>query len=321
MRHTRLIPAQLSSSVVRCRSFILQANSYSPPPSLNALPPPPPLTSPLPSPVTVAGPPSGDSQLPTAHGRVAAGGMRESEPLPRSSLPSPIAIPVESGGCSFTATAATAASFISTGMSMTPATSAAELALPFAATGLTLPYKVVCLRPETTDASSAIQVLPRDARDAEEPPQVLCDPRFGRSLLPGGASEPSAAFLHNPRSASVSASPPLAVATKGGWSHGVVTTNPSGSGGSGGGNGGGRGNSCEDGGGAVTPQRNSFDSQWELVDGGMLLLTPLHVAVALGDEGRVVAHIFSKYQEVWLGGTLGEGVRAGRRGPWGCVAQ
>ncbi|GIL82620.1 hypothetical protein Vretifemale_11490 [Volvox reticuliferus] len=187
-----------------------------------------------------------------------------------------------------------ATAYTTTGVSMVAAAAAEELApaqghQPIAE--LSAPFKVVSFRPETAGASSAVQVLPRDACDSKEPaaaggllPHVLYDPRV-ISTAHGGASEISAAMSQKAVFLSTAAAPlPLPPA-------GLMDMEPR------------RLQAASLARGGVgtgrdsAPQRSSLESQWAFVDGGVLLLTPLHLALALGDEGRVAAHIFAKYHE------------------------
>lgn len=50
---------------------------------------------------------------------------------------------------------------------------------------------------------------------------------------------------------------------------------------------------------AAAPARRSL----ELYDGGVLVLTPLHLCMALGDGGRLAAHVLHTYPEVRAGAT------------------
>ncbi|EFJ44071.1 hypothetical protein VOLCADRAFT_95778 [Volvox carteri f. nagariensis] len=284
------------SDVSLTGSFLLETIRQSPPHSV-AAPSVPSLTRP-------------PQQQPDAAGRQQPA---PAVPIPRSSNRTAShpadegAMAVVAARSTFTAVAAAtiAAAYTSTGVSVAAAVAAADLAPPPGqkpAVGLSAPFKVVCLRPETTDASSAVQVLPRNARDAKEPVataaadgfmhQPLYDARVTNALHYGGGSEISAAFPTQNRMALFAAGPaaaPFVSTAVADLEKGRLMCSSAAAVGSGGGNGGG--------GGGTEAERASFESQWTLVDGGVLLLTPLHVALALDDEGRVATHILAKYPE------------------------
>ncbi|GIL42428.1 hypothetical protein Vafri_405 [Volvox africanus] len=255
-------------------SFLLETGRQSPPPSVSNMPAALLATLALPSVLPPAGPqPSSVAALTSQ----------------RLSPPKLLRSPPEACAAAPYTTA-----YTTTGVSMVAAGAAAELAPPPGhqpVAELSAPFKVVSFRPETHGASSAVQVLPRDACDAKEPPaaggflpHVLYDPRVA-SAAHGGASEISAVMSQKAVFISTAAAPPpLPVA-------GLVDMEPRRP----------KGASLARIGVGTgrdsAPQRSSLESQWTFVDGGVLLLTPLHLALALGDEGRVAAHIFAKYHE------------------------
>ncbi|GLI70641.1 hypothetical protein VaNZ11_015573, partial [Volvox africanus] len=260
-------------------SFLLETGRQSPPPSVSNMPAALLATLALPSGLPPAGPqPSSIAALTSQ----------------RLSPPKLLRSPPDACAAAPYTTANT-----TTGVSMVAAGAAAELAptpghQPVAE--LSAPFKVVSFRRETPGASSAVQVLPRDACDAKEPPaaggllpHVLYDPRVA-SAAHGGASETSAVISQKAVFISIAAAPPPLPAA------GLVDMKPKQP------QGASLARSGVGTGRDSAPQRSSLESQWTFVDGGMLLLTPLHLALALGDDGRVAAHIFAKYHEahdVW----------------------